>query len=190
MKRNSLCCSRSARTAASCSSPTADSASIAVSRSILRRARWRGSDEQRFDEGALAVDRAADHDVLQHRGLADDARGLERARDAHVRARVWRASAGSAAPFSCTLAALRRVVAGDHVQRRGLAAAVRADQSMHLRRAGSSRSRPSMARTPPKLSATCSSVSAPGIGVLRRAGARADRAAGRSRGCSRAGGGS
>ena len=46
--------------------------------------------QQRFDERALAVDRAADHDVLQHRRGADDARGLEGARDAHVRAPVQR----------------------------------------------------------------------------------------------------
>ena len=35
---------------------------------------------------------------------------------------------------ACTLPCLRRVVAGDHVQRRGLAAAVGADQAVHLAR--------------------------------------------------------
>ena len=46
--------------------------------------------QQRFDERALAVDRAADHDVLQHRRGTDDAGGLEGSRNPHVRAPVKR----------------------------------------------------------------------------------------------------
>ena len=60
---------------------------LAQHRFVARVARQR---QQRLDERARAVDGAADHHVLQHRGLADDARGLERARDAHARARVVR----------------------------------------------------------------------------------------------------
>ena len=84
-----------------------------------------------LDERAGAVDRAADHDVLDHRGFADDARRLERARDAHVRAGVMR-EPGQLDAFERGGAALRHVVAGDHVERRGLAAAVRADQAVHF----------------------------------------------------------
>ena len=58
--------------------------------------------QQRFDERAVAVDGAADHDVLQHRGLADDARGLEGAGDPHVRAPVAREQPAATAPFSRT----------------------------------------------------------------------------------------
>jgi hypothetical protein len=36
--------------------------------------------QQRFGETRVVLDRAADHDVLQHRRFADDARRLERAR--------------------------------------------------------------------------------------------------------------
>ena len=133
MKRSSLCCSRSARTAASASSPTARSAASPPRAAAPRRAGGAAATSSDFDEAAAAVDRAADHDVLQHRRLADQARRLEGARDAAARARVCgapcaqrRARRAHAAPASGA------VVAADHIQRRGLARAVRPDQSVHL----------------------------------------------------------
>ena len=90
--------------------------------------------QHRLGEGRLAVHRAADHDVLEHRGGAHDARRLERAGNAVVGAgmRLVERHVGA---VQLHRAGLGLVVARDHVQRRGLAAAVGADQAMDLARA-------------------------------------------------------
>ena len=97
MKRSSLCCSRSARTAASASSPTARSASMRPrAQRAPRRAGAAAGPAAASTKLARPVDGAADHDVLQHRGLADQARRLERAGDARRGARLRRRPRGSA----------------------------------------------------------------------------------------------
>ena len=73
---------------------------------------------------------AADHDVLEHRHVAEQLDGLERAHDA-LRARR-RPSTGDAAglPIDENCAGVDGIESGDHVDERGLARAVRADQGM------------------------------------------------------------
>ena len=86
-------------------------------------------------------------------------------------------------------AALLHVVTGDDIEDGGLAAAVWPDQSMHLTWSGSrGRDRRSLC-TPPKLSATCSSVKVPvsrghAEQLLEQIRSRDDRAAA----CERVGG--
>ena len=87
--------------------------------------------QYRFGEAALAVDGAADHDVLQHRGAADQARRLKGARDAIARARL-RLIERQVGAVELELASVGPVVARDDVERRGLAAAIRPYQTMHL----------------------------------------------------------
>ena len=87
--------------------------------------------QQCFGKACASLDGAADHDVLQHRGFADHARRLEGAGDALAGAQ-WRLSRRQHIVAQFHGAALGRVVAGDHVQRRGLAAAIGADQAVDL----------------------------------------------------------
>ena len=133
MKRSSLCWSRSARTSARPSRPTIRKAAQRRGLAALpRRAGGAAATEQRFTNVPRPSMVAADHDVLQHRGLADDARRLERAGDAARRRGVSATPAAAEAVADVMLALLRPVVAGDHVEDRRLAAAVGADQPVDL----------------------------------------------------------
>ena len=114
------------------SRPTAASAGIAASAQLRFVAMVARQRQQRFGEAGLAVDRAADHHVLQHRRGADQARRLEGAGDAMAGAQMRRAGRQGRRRPAAPAPALRRVVAGDDVQRRRLAAAVGADQAVHL----------------------------------------------------------
>ncbi len=54
--------------------------------------------QHRLDEGRSSIDAAADHDILQHRGLADHARRLEGAPDAVLRPQRGHAGRQHATP--------------------------------------------------------------------------------------------
>ena len=142
MKRSSLCCSRSARTSAKRFQP--DDAQR--QRPLAHAATFRRAD------GAAAHSR---HSTKRARPSmvppimtfsSTDAspmmRGVWKVRAMPRPARVCGAPRGSATSPSRTVARCGRVVAGDDVQRRGLAAAVRADQPVHLRPAAISQVEP------------------------------------------------
>src|SRR5271156_1837980 len=87
--------------------------------------------EHAFGKAGVAFDRAADHHVLAHGRFADRAWCLEGAGDPEARAGLRRATAQRSVADP-DLALLGHGEAADDVQRRGLAAAVWADQAVHL----------------------------------------------------------
>src|SRR6185503_1750218 len=90
--------------------------------------------KERIDKTAAPIRRAPEHYVLEHRLLADQPWCLERARDA-IAGALMRAPGRQSAPVQRDPPLLRRVVARDRVQGRGLATAVGAYQPVHLTRA-------------------------------------------------------
>ncbi len=131
MKRSSLCCSRSARTPARASRPTARNASRARSRSRRSSRRWRGR------ASAAARKPARPRTVppsmtLSSTEASPTRRGVWKVRAMPRPTRVCGAPGGSAAAADADRARLRPGEAADRVQRRGLAAAVGADQAVHL----------------------------------------------------------
>ena len=131
MKRNSLCCSRSARTSASVRGRRRRAARGPWPRASARRAGGAAATAALRRRSPLPSMRAADHDVLQHRGLADHARRLEGAGDAAGGARGRHARRQRVVARSHR-ARLGGVVAGDDIEGRGLAAAIGADQAVNL----------------------------------------------------------
>ena len=98
---------------------------------------------------AVLVQVAADHDVLERRHAEEDLQVLERARQARAAPAGAAGRSVTSSPSSSTLAARRRIDAGNHVEQRGLAGAVRTDDGEDL--AGSTANdTPSTAFTPPK----------------------------------------
>ena len=134
--RSSLCCSRSARTSASASRPTHARASRAPCRSMSLRPRdGAAATAATRRSSPLPLDRAANHDILQHRRFADHAAASGRCARCPTPHASVAASPAAAQRRPASRAGFGGVEAGDDVQRRGLAAAVRADQPMDLARA-------------------------------------------------------
>ena len=123
--------------------------------------RWRGSAKSDFDEAAAPIRRAADHDVFEHGRFADQPWRLERAGDAIAGARMRGACAAAAFPSrrDPALAAARS-------SRRSTFSVVvlplpLGPISPCTSPVRTSRLRPSIARTPPKLKDTFSSEARP-----------------------------
>ena len=87
--------------------------------------------QQLPEEIAVHAQRAPRHDVVERRHAAEQRDVLERARDAAGR-RLVRPHLGARLALERDAAVLRRVEAVDHVEHRGLAGAVRADDRADL----------------------------------------------------------
>ena len=106
---------------------------MAVSRSIASSRRWRGSDSNDSTKVPLPS-MVPPIMTFSSTDAEPTMRGVWNVRAIRICARRWRREHRQCGAVQPDRAALLRVVAGDDVQRRGLAAAVGTDQSMHLTR--------------------------------------------------------